>query len=57
MNYLASLIGKYSLHAVGMTYKKPNGEICAIFTQRCAEMINLELTMIYCPVPAKRLQT
>lgn len=44
MNYLASLIGKYSLHTVGTTYKKPNGETCAIFTRRCAEMINLKLT-------------
>lgn len=40
MNYLASLIGKYSLHTVSTTYKKANGEICTIFTQRCVEMIN-----------------
>ena len=57
MNYLASLIGKYSLHTVGTTYKKPNGEISAIFTWRCVGMINLKLTMIYCPIPGKKPQT
>lgn len=57
MNYLASLIGKYSLHTVGTTDEKPSGEICAVFTWRCVEMINLKLTMIYRPIPGKRPQT
>lgn len=41
MNYFASLIGKYSLHTVSTTYKKANGEICTIFTQRYVQMINI----------------
>lgn len=57
MNYLASSIGKYSLHTAATTYEKPNGEICAIFTQRYVEMINLKLTMIYCLIPGKRPRT
>lgn len=57
MNYLASLIGKYSLHTVGMTYEKPNRKIRAIFTQRCIEMINLKLTVIDCPIPSRSSQT
>lgn len=57
MNYLVSLIGKCSPHTAGETYRKPDGEICAIFTRRCTEMINLNVAMIYCPSPGKRPQT